>query len=232
MNGEYVTHIDGRMITILSWQIGIRKYKSIGDQHFEILGNYMARLHSFSIENHDKIATNHRQYWTPDNLIGSTPVLGSYAGLEKIKGFDRDLFEAARLQTLSQLKNHHSTSPEKFGMIHADLHFGNILWHKGQLRAIDFDDCGVGSYLHDLSIPIVTTYDQSKSNHHRDILLNAYGKIHSLSQADVSLIDDYILSRYIAMQGWLLTRSDLPEIKKYLAQGMAETMEVLKKGLK
>lgn len=112
-------------------------------------------------------------------------------------------------------------------MIHADLHFGNILWYKDEIRAIDFDDCGIGSYLHDLSIPIVSM-QQDNSKHHRDVLLNAYSKTHPLDQKHIDLIDDYILSRYIAMQGWLLSRSSHPKYKKYLAQGMRKTMSVLR----
>ena len=231
INDEYVTHVDGKMISILSWQLGSKKHKSIDNQHFEILGNYMAKLHSFSLNNRHKIATTHREYWTPDNLIGSNPILGSYVDLEKINGFDRGIFEAARLQTLSRLKNHQANQPEKFGMIHADLHFSNILWHEGALRPIDFDDCGMGSFLQDLSIPIISMQGD-KSAHYRDVFLNNYSKTHSINQADADLIDDYILARHIAMQGWLFMRIDHPRMKKYLNQSMGETIKILKTGLR
>ncbi|MGB7160113.1 MAG: phosphotransferase [Tepidisphaeraceae bacterium] len=44
---------------------------------------------------------------------------------------------------------------DDFGMIHADLHGGNLLFHGRTVRAIDFDGCGWGHYLYDLAI---TTY--------------------------------------------------------------------------
>lgn len=231
INDDQVMHIDGNIITVLSWQLGNKKHKSIRDEHFEILGDYLAKLHSFSLKNNHKIASNHREYWTADNLIGSNPILGAFTGLEAYKDFDRNIFETTRLQTLYRLRNHQENSPQRFGMIHADLHFGNILWHKNKIRAIDFDDCGIGSYLHDLSIPIISI-NSATPQHHRDILLNAYCKIHSLNQSDLGLIDDYILSRHIAMTGWASMRADLPKTKKYLEQRMNKIMKILRTELK
>ena len=40
------------------------------------------------------------------------------------------------------------------GLIHADLHHGNLLLHDDSLTAIDFDDCAYGSYAFDLAMPI------------------------------------------------------------------------------
>lgn len=88
-NDNYVTVIDGRMVTLLGWQLGQKKYKSIRDRHFEKLGAYLAKLHSFSKQKNHKIASDHRQYWTSDNLIGTNPIFGSFTGLEKIVGFEK-----------------------------------------------------------------------------------------------------------------------------------------------
>ena len=35
------------------------------------------------------------------------------------------------------------------GLIHADFSLANLLIHKGDLRVIDFDDCGLGWFLYD-----------------------------------------------------------------------------------
>jgi Ser/Thr protein kinase RdoA (MazF antagonist) len=39
-----------------------------------------------------------------------------------------------------------------FGMIHGDLHGGNLLFHDRTVRAIDFDGCGWGHYLYDVAV--------------------------------------------------------------------------------
>lgn len=40
------------------------------------------------------------------------------------------------------------------GLIHADLHGGNLLMHDESWTAIDFDDCGYGAFAFDLAMPI------------------------------------------------------------------------------
>ncbi len=40
------------------------------------------------------------------------------------------------------------------GLIHADLHHGNLLLHAESWTAIDFDDCAYGSYAFDLAMPL------------------------------------------------------------------------------
>jgi len=41
-----------------------------------------------------------------------------------------------------------------FGLIHGDLHHENFLFHRGEARAIDFDDCGWGFHLYDLAVTL------------------------------------------------------------------------------
>jgi Ser/Thr protein kinase RdoA (MazF antagonist) len=44
--------------------------------------------------------------------------------------------------------------PEAFGLIHADLHHRNFLFHHDEAGAIDFDDCGYGHWLYDLAVTL------------------------------------------------------------------------------
>lgn len=41
---------------------------------------------------------------------------------------------------------------DKYGLIHADLHFGNFLVHNGSVSVIDFDQLGWGHYGYDLAV--------------------------------------------------------------------------------
>jgi Ser/Thr protein kinase RdoA (MazF antagonist) len=45
-------------------------------------------------------------------------------------------------------------SPDVFGLIHSDLHQENYLFHRGRVRAIDFDDCGWGHFVYDLAVTL------------------------------------------------------------------------------
>lgn len=229
-NQDIVLKLDNKIISILTWQDGRKKRASIGDKHIDILGHYMAKLHQFTARNRHKINMQYRDYWTPENLIGDQPILGAFEGLETIRGFNRDIFEASRRKTLQRITQHSHDNPHLQAIIHADLHFSNIIWRGDTLLPIDFDDCGIGSFLHDLSIPIISLQGD-KSHHHRDILLNAYCQIQNLNQNDLDIIDDYILARHITMQGWLYSRSSHPKIKNYQARSMQTTMDILKASL-
>jgi Ser/Thr protein kinase RdoA (MazF antagonist) len=56
---------------------------------------------------------------------------------------------ADRVQaTLAEL----GTSPQAFGLVHGDLHLGNVLDDHGQARPLDFDDACFGHYAMDLAI--------------------------------------------------------------------------------
>jgi Ser/Thr protein kinase RdoA (MazF antagonist) len=46
------------------------------------------------------------------------------------------------------------TGPQAFGLIHGDLHLGNVLDDHGQARPLDFDDACFGHYAMDLAITV------------------------------------------------------------------------------
>ena len=46
-----------------------------------------------------------------------------------------------------------SAGSDEGGLIHADLHLGNALFQRGQVKLIDFDDCGTGPRLYDSPSP-------------------------------------------------------------------------------
>lgn len=228
---EQIAIVDGFEVSVLSWQKGRRKRRnSIADKHFIILGEYLAKLHDFSEKNKKQIKSNHREFWTADQLLGKQAILGSSDGLESINSFNREVFDRCKKQTYERILAYQDKRPETFGMIHADLHFSNIIWRGDELLPIDFDDCGLGSFLHDLSIPIVTM-NSATPQHHRELLLNAYSQTRPLNQNDLEALDDFILTRHIVMQGWLMARSGHPKIKKYLERGMQSTMKILKNAI-
>jgi Ser/Thr protein kinase RdoA (MazF antagonist) len=58
---------------------------------------------------------------------------------------------ADRVQvTLAEL----GTGPQAFGLVHGDLHLGNVLDDDGQARPLDFDDACFGHYAMDLAITV------------------------------------------------------------------------------
>ncbi len=74
------------------------------------------------------------------------------------------------LATLSVEKN-------SYGLIHGDLHQGNIVFHDGQPRAIDFGRCGYGFFTYDMAHVILGLYPAQ-----RKLVIQGYESIRMLDQ--------------------------------------------------
>jgi Ser/Thr protein kinase RdoA (MazF antagonist) len=72
------------------------------------------------------------------------------------------------------------TGRAAWGMIHADLHPGNMLWQQGRVGAIDFDDCGTGPYLFDLAVALYEWTAGGIDPGRYDAVLTGYTRVHTL----------------------------------------------------
>lgn len=96
--------------------------------------------------------------------------------VERLLGADyrRVVADALRLARRSTAALAGTDNPT--GLIHADLHYENFLFHDGAARAIDFDDCGWGAFLYDLAVPLSELEGRSNYEALRDALLDGYAR--------------------------------------------------------
>lgn len=234
--GDYVTQVwdtvsaEPRLCSILSWQEGVIRRGSIADKHLTLLGTYIAKIHNFSDQYKSQLAFDKRVIWNAENLVGENNIFGSFSPLHNVKGFNGKIFHQVRKRVYANIETHIKLNSDKCGMIHADLHFGNILWQQQNLTAIDFDDCGWGSYLYDLAVPSYYM-DDEKAIYHKNLIFEAYAKIRPLSQKDIEIIEEFILARHILLQAWLYTRRDHPKLLQYQAKRMVRTMNIFEASL-
>src|SRR5215208_7215361 len=83
-----------------------------------------------------------------------------------------------RIRTVQRLLGH---GPETFGLIHGDLHQENYLFDRGQVRTIDFDDCGYGHYLYDLAVTLFNVRSRDDTPLLRQSFLAGYRSVRPLS---------------------------------------------------
>ena len=102
-----------------------------------------------------------------------------------------------------------SCGPEDFGMIHADLHPGNLLVDDGALSVIDFDDAAFGWYLYDLAVAL--NHHQAAANFGdlKAALLAGYRSRRPLSAEAEARLDMFLLVRRLAIIGWLHQRPEI-----------------------
>ena len=102
--------------------------------------------------------------------------------------------------------------PEVFGLIHADLHYFNLLFGHGVVRAIDFDDCGFGYLLYDFAVMLNELLHRADYAELRAGLLAGYRRVRALSPEHEACIDSFIALRQVQDALWVLEERTHPAI--------------------
>jgi Ser/Thr protein kinase RdoA (MazF antagonist) len=177
--GEFVTElavedVPGRhYCTMLRWHPGTPLAEPAPNHHCYMAGELLAKLHRCS-----------QRFVPPAGF--TRPWRGAGYAHECVKRIRAaappGLFPAKVLSVLDATADHIGAvmdeirhGSDDFGMIHGDLHGGNLLFHGPTARAIDFDGCGWGHYLYDVAIATYHLPPQgarllvSGYRHHREL---------------------------------------------------------------
>ncbi|MED1958767.1 phosphotransferase [Brevibacillus formosus] len=73
------------------------------------------------------------------------------------------------------LRIHANKNRNHYGIIHGDLYQGNIIFHNGDPRSIDFGRCGFGYYLYDIAHTILGLYPSQ-----RELVIKGYESLRKL----------------------------------------------------
>jgi Ser/Thr protein kinase RdoA (MazF antagonist) len=91
---------------------------------------------------------------------------------------------------VQRLMNELGQGPDVYGLIHADLGVdSNVLFWKGEARAIDFDESGFGYWVFDLAIASEHCREDPEYPTYRDALLKGYAEIRSLPEGQLEHLD-------------------------------------------
>jgi Ser/Thr protein kinase RdoA (MazF antagonist) len=223
-----------RFCSVLEWQSGRIRFKKIGPKGFYAIGELTARLHLSAA----KLKTRHRNYWSADGLLGREAKLGSLFDLKGVlSSGDYSELEKCRRMVHAHIAKYQKRNPHKMSLIHADLHFGNILWECGTVKPIDFDDCGLGFQPMDLAVTLISSSNLFKdkgikqSRLATEALFEGYSRHLNLSNEDLATIPYFVLTRKLAMVGWLYQRRDNPRLLSHFNKTIKGNIQVFRKAL-
>ncbi len=227
-----------RRVSLFRWVEGRFIWKSLSLAQTREIGALLARIQKVGLAHAGRSGVRVRRYWTSEGLLGAKPKFGPIDRLQAARPDEQRLILRARDRVFAKLRAYERRHPERMGLIHADLHFGNLLsMPDGAIGAIDFDDCGHGFHVYDLAIPLLgisqLVRDAKRPKDYarmKEALIEGYSARApwSWTSREDELLGDLVVARRVLMLGWLQSRSDNPKIARRLRKITKNVVKYLK----
>ena len=114
--------------------------------------------------------------------------------------------------------------PQVFGLVHADLSPSNFLFHHGQVRAIDFDDCCWSYFLYDMALTLREVEMEACYATLRASLLQGYRTAGDLSPREEGYLDTFIAAVNLLRLLWVLPRADAPAYRDWAPEFITRSL--------
>jgi len=194
--------IDGNQLGAV--EQGLSSDRAWIERIYGVVGELAARMHNQSCA-WQAPAGFQRHSWCDDGLAGASPLWGRFWELEGLSTPQRSLFERLRARLKQEMIDFGKT-PDRFGLIHADLVPENVLVDGDRLRIIDFDDAGFGWHLFEIATSLYFIRRDSHYETARDALIAGYRRHRALSDEHLRLLPMFLAARGTTYLGWVHTR--------------------------
>ena len=209
-----------RFVSLVEWVEGtamatlIEAETSRADlvRYFRRTGQIAARIHNQSAA-WSVPPDFARHSFDAEGLMGREPFWGPFWQQSKLTPAERKQIIFARDQIYRILIDF-GKSRERYSLIHADLHPGNLIITDDRLHIIDFDDSGFGWHLYELAVAISYYQDSPYYDAIQQAIVAGYRTARPLSDQDVDLIPLFVLIRSMVSLGWIEQRPELDSSHK------------------
>jgi len=212
-------HAPTRDVTMLRWIDGRFRHRGLTPAHTRRVGALLARLH------------RHAEAWTPPEgferkawdhthwFAGPVrPTHPDMVGLLDEAGWST--FDEAHDRLLA-LQGEIGTAPDRWGLIHADLHFHNLLFAGDRALAIDWDDAGFGHFAQDIATPWTRLERLDDPAPLQRALLDGYRSVRPWPEAQVAWIDAFATLESVVVARVFEDRMDLESVRRRAPEVMA-----------
>ena len=186
-----VAAVDGvpgqRTCDVLRWLDGRFVARGLTPAHLRAIGVFTARLQEHGA-----------RFAPPDGFTrGAVDQVGATDVLVDVHSRHAGSVVEAVLDRVAQARRVLGDGPDRTGLIHADLHYENVLFQRLEMAAIDFDDCGYGPYLYDLAVTLSEVQHRPDYRSLRPALLDGYSTVRPLAAEHERLLDTFIALRFV-----------------------------------
>lgn len=175
---------------------------------FERLGAISARLHGH-VRHWKRPSGFMRKVWNFDTTVGPTPHWGDWRNAINLSQDGATLLERCAADLRSRLANY-GASPDRFGLIHADLRLANLLIDGDRLGVIDFDDSGFGWFVYDFAAAISFLETEPYVAEMADAWTRGYRTVAPLSTEDAAMIETFVMLRRLLLTAWIASHAETP----------------------
>jgi Ser/Thr protein kinase RdoA (MazF antagonist) len=173
---------------------------------FRQLGEVTARTHVHSL-GWKRPAFFERTIWDFEHSLGAKPNWGPWTDGPDLT-HDRLRLLTRLVDTLRRRLERFGQGNERFGLIHADFRLANLLIHRGDVRVIDFDDCGFGWLLYDAGTAVSFFEHQPEVPELMAAWSEGYRRVRPLSGDEEHELMTFVLLRRMILFAWIGSHSE------------------------
>ncbi len=202
-----------RTAVLFEWLDGV-PLSAVGEvEPWTKLGELMARVHAQARVWRRPVWFT-RPAWDADALVGDEPRWGAPDPGHVFDTGDRAALETCRREVRARLAAI-GRGPDRFGLIHGDLGFENVLVSDdGSVAIIDFDDSGDGWYGHELAVALYPHQGTGGFRERRDALVAGYRRVGDLPEELIAELPTFLMVRRIQTLGWVFSRAETAHARR------------------
>lgn len=197
-----------RHIVLSDWETGMEP--GIGEdlsKPFEVLGEVTARMHLHARQ-WQRPSWFQRHTWDFETSLGEAkPHWGRWRDSMGIDAAKVKLF-GRTVELIGKRLKAYGQNSERFGLIHCDLRLANLLIDAGQVKVIDFDDCGFGWYMYDAATPVSFYEHEPQVPGLIESWKTGYARVIKLPKADEAEIPTFVMLRRLLLVAWIGSHSE------------------------
>lgn len=218
-DGRLVQPMAGRHAVLFAFEAG-REPVAGSAGLFRTLGAFAAKAH-LHVTGWRPPAAFSRPTWSAATMLDPGGLWGDWRQAPGVPPV-RPTLDAVS-ETLHRHLAAYGQSPDRFGLIHADMRLANLLVDGPRHVLLDFDDCGFGWFMYDLAAALSFIDAGQDVPILQQAWLDGYAALRPLTAADLAIIPAMILLRRMVLLAWIGTHGETLLAQSHASRFAADT---------
>ena len=191
-----------RNVVLFEWENGGHPRIDVDlRQCFQNLGAITAQMHVHS-RTWRRPDGFDRFTWDFETALGEAPRWGRWRDALGMNASRLDLFGRTAELIRDRLASY-GRGPGRFGLTHCDLRLDNLLVDQGEIKVIDFDDCGFSWYMYDAATALSFYEHLPQVPGLIESWLEGYRTVSAVSRAEEEEIPTFVMLRRLLLVAWV-----------------------------